>query len=91
MHFILFYDIPEDGLRTKIADFCLDYGLERIQYSVFLGDLSRNRQQELVLKVKRKIGRKAATIHLVPLGEPEFHQMIVVRQTAPTQLPGGTP
>jgi len=36
---ILVYDIPDDGKRTKIADVCLDYGLDRIQYSAFVGKL----------------------------------------------------
>ncbi|RMF86962.1 MAG: CRISPR-associated endonuclease Cas2, partial [Nitrospinota bacterium] len=28
MKCLLIYDIPDDRIRTKIADFCLDYGLE---------------------------------------------------------------
>lgn len=87
MHFFLLYDIPNDRVRTKVADFCLDYGLDRIQYSVFLGKLSRSRQNELMLKIKRKIGKGAATIHLVPVAEPEFHQMLVFKQTEPKPEP----
>ena len=34
---ILIYDIPDDRLRSKVADACLEYGLDRIQYSAFLG------------------------------------------------------
>ena len=33
----LIYDIAHDGVRTKVADACLDYGLQRIQYSAFFG------------------------------------------------------
>ncbi len=40
MRCLLIYDITHDGTRSKIADVCLDYGLERIQYSAFLGELS---------------------------------------------------
>jgi len=29
---LLIYDIPSDRLRGKVANACLDYGLERIQY-----------------------------------------------------------
>jgi len=34
---LLIYDMPDDKLRAKVADICLDYGLDRIQYSAFLG------------------------------------------------------
>ena len=51
---LLLYDIPDDRVRTKVADFCLDYGLDRLQYSAFLGRLSANHQEELMLKIERK-------------------------------------
>ena len=38
MHLIS-YDIEQNRLRLKIAKLLLRYGLHRIQYSVFLGDL----------------------------------------------------
>jgi CRISPR-associated endonuclease Cas2 len=45
------YDIPDDGIRTKIADVCKDYGLERIQFSAFCGRLTRNKREELFLRL----------------------------------------
>ncbi len=39
MHCFLVYDIPEDRLRAKVADYCLDFGLDRVQYSAFAGAL----------------------------------------------------
>ena len=41
MQTLIVYDIPNDRIRGKIADVCLDYGLDRIQWSAFLGDLAR--------------------------------------------------
>lgn len=38
MHLIS-YDIQEDALRVKIAKTLLQYGLHRIQYSVFMGEI----------------------------------------------------
>jgi len=69
---LLIYDIPDDGLRTKVADVCLDYGLRRIQYSSFLGELSHNRQGEILLKLKRRIGKKEANVQLFPLCEKDL-------------------
>lgn len=37
MIYLLAYDIENDRLRTKLADRLLELGLDRIQYSVFMG------------------------------------------------------
>ncbi|MCS6926895.1 MAG: CRISPR-associated endonuclease Cas2, partial [Candidatus Binatia bacterium] len=41
---IVLYDIRDDRLRMRVSEACLDYGLERIQYSAFRGQLSRNKR-----------------------------------------------
>jgi CRISPR-associated protein Cas2 len=33
------YDITDDKARKKVSDCCLDYGLDRTQFSVFAGCL----------------------------------------------------
>ncbi len=45
MKVLLVYDIPDDRVRTRVAETCLDYGLLRIQYSAFFGELSVNHQE----------------------------------------------
>ncbi|HRQ42250.1 MAG TPA: CRISPR-associated endonuclease Cas2 [Chloroflexota bacterium] len=67
MHCLLIYDIPDDRIRTKIADVCLDYGLDRIQFSAFSGDISRNHQEELFLKVTNLLEKKAGKLQIVPI------------------------
>lgn len=67
MHCLLIYDIVEDRIRTKIADVCLDYGLDRIQYSAFSGDISRNYQEELFQKVTDILGKTDGNIQLIPI------------------------
>ena len=47
----LIYDVEDDRLRARVADICLNYGLERIQFSAFFGRLNRNRRQELALRL----------------------------------------
>lgn len=69
---LLIYDIVEDKVRNKLADICLDYGLERIQYSAFLGELNHNRQEEMLQKMKRKLGKSAGNIQLFPLCEKDL-------------------
>lgn len=67
MHCLLIYDIPDDRIRTKIADVCLDYGLDRIQFSAFSGNISRNHQEELFLKVTNLLAKKAGKVQIVPV------------------------
>lgn len=72
MKCLLIYDVPDDRLRTKLADICLDYGLERIQYSAFFGELSHNRQGEILQKMKRRIGKRAANVQIFPVCERDL-------------------
>jgi CRISPR-associated protein Cas2 len=80
LHCLLIYDITHDGTRTKVADACLDYGLERIQYSAFLGELSSTHQRELLLMIKRRIGKHEANVQLFPLDEKSWIGRRVVEQ-----------
>ncbi|KKM11138.1 hypothetical protein SY88_10055 [Clostridiales bacterium PH28_bin88] len=64
---LVVYDIPNDRLRAKVADICLDYGLERIQYSAFMGELNHNRQSELLQKLRRRVGSQEANLQLFPI------------------------
>jgi CRISPR-associated protein Cas2 len=72
MRVLLTYDIPNDRVRDKVADLCLDYGLERIQYSVFQGELRRTHQEELVMRVKKRLGKKPGDVRLVPICEKDW-------------------
>ncbi len=81
MRCLLIYDISHDGARAKVADACLDYGLERVQYSAFLGEISAIHQRELLLRIKRRIGKHAANIQLFPLDEKSWSGRRVIEQT----------
>ena len=72
MQTLLIYDIPSDRARGKVADTCLDYGLERIQYSAFFGELSANRAEELIRKVARVLGKEEGKIQLFPICEKDL-------------------
>lgn len=67
MNCIVIYDIVEDRIRNKIADVCLDFGLERIQYSAFFGELSHNQKETLFKKIKRLIGEEPGNIQIYPV------------------------
>ncbi|HET8549872.1 MAG TPA: CRISPR-associated endonuclease Cas2 [Bryobacteraceae bacterium] len=77
---VLIYDIENDRLRTRASEICLDYGLERIQFSAFFGKLNRNRRQELALRLQREIGDESARIRLIPVCEEDLADMWVLEQ-----------
>ncbi len=81
MRYIVIYDIPDDRLRAKVADICQDYGLDRIQYSAFLGQLTRSQQQELWKRLCRQVGRKEANVQLYPLCADDWAARQVLAQT----------
>ena len=80
MQTLVIYDIPDDRARTRVADVCLDYGLLRIQYSAFLGDLSRTHQEELLLQIRRRLGRKPGNVQLFPLDQDSWSRRRVIDQ-----------
>jgi CRISPR-associated protein Cas2 len=77
---ILIYDIEDDRLRTRAADICLNYGLERIQFSAFFGKLNRNRRQELSLRLLRELGSESGRIRIIPVCEQDLKDMWVLDQ-----------
>lgn len=84
---LVIYDIPHDGTRTKVADCCLDYGLDRIQYSAFVGELSRTHQEELLLRIKRRVGKKAAKVHIIVVSTDDWARRLMLEQGDPSSPP----
>lgn len=72
MRCLVVYDISDDRARAKVADLCQDYGLSRIQYSAFVGDISRTHQNELLQKVRRRLGKLESRVVLLPICETDF-------------------
>lgn len=86
MRVIMLYDITSDRIRQKIADACLDYGLDRTQFSAFIGELSRNHQEALMLKVGRLLGDEPGSVLLVAIGQAEWSRRAEIRnQSAETK------
>ena len=77
---LLIYDIEHDGKRAKIADACQDYGLDRIQYSSFVGRLSRNYAEELIMEIERILGDGSGSIQLIPIAEKEWNSRLEINR-----------
>ena len=80
MQCLVIYDIPNDRARQKIADACLDYGLQRLQYSAFCGDLTRTHQRALFVEIKRRLGRRSGNVQLFSLDTPAWNGRRVLAQ-----------
>jgi len=86
MQCLLVYDIVDDGKRNKIADLCLDYGLDRIQYSAFAGPLLPTHQDELMLKIKRVLGKRPGNVQLFPVCESDWaKRQLIIQKDGQTQ------
>ena len=82
MNCLLIYDISDDRKRAKVADVCLDYGLDRLQYSAFGGNISRNLQEELFLKVCGVLGNAAGNVQLIPICGKDWQvRRVYIRET----------
>lgn len=72
MQTLVIYDIPDDKIRNKISEACKDYGLTRVQYSAFLGDINYNRRDELRQRLRRTLGKKEGNIQIYPLCDKDI-------------------
>ena len=85
MQTLVVYDIPNDRARGKIATVCQDYGLDRIQYSAFLGNLQRTHQEELLKKIGSKLGQLAGKVHLFTICEKDWRLKLEIVQAGPPE------
>lgn len=72
MRFLVIYDITDDNLRNLVAETLKDYGLHRIQYSAFIGQLRRNELNSLIVDLKKLIKDLAENVQLYPLCDTCF-------------------
>jgi len=65
---LILYDIPLDKTRTKVANKLQEYGLERIQYSVFIGKIKVHNYKALSKKLEDLINKETDKIYLLEPG-----------------------
>jgi CRISPR-associated protein Cas2 len=82
LRILVLYDISDDGARGHVADACLDYGLERIQYSAFVGVLSRAHRQDLMLRIERILDHQLAKVRFILLDDIAWRQQIIIERSA---------
>ena len=74
------YDIEKDKARTKVAKYCKQAGLYRVQYSVFLGTVNANEKDELQLKIAAEINEDKDKVYIFPMSKDELQSTILLGQ-----------
>ncbi|MGB9941435.1 CRISPR-associated endonuclease Cas2 [Methanosarcina sp.] len=74
------YDITENRVRQKVSDRCKNYGLYRVQKSVFLGDLNTNDRESLGLECEELIDTEKDSVYVFPMDEQSFKKVQLIGQ-----------
>ncbi len=74
------YDIENDRARTKVAKYCKQAGLYRVQFSVFLGTVNANEKDELQLKIADEIDEDKDKVYIFPMSKDELQSTILLGQ-----------
>jgi CRISPR-associated protein Cas2 len=80
------YDIQNDKARNRIAKYCKQAGLYRVQYSVFLGSVNSNQKDELELKIEPEINTDIDKVYVFPMSKNELQQTILLGQAFDKKL-----
>ena len=80
------YDISKDRTRSKIADRCLDFGLQRVQKSVYLGDLQPNRVDEVIEFSRELLDLETDSVYVFPMCREDFDKVRIVGQSFDREL-----
>ena len=68
----MIYDITDDNLRALVAETLKDYGLQRIQYSAFIGGLRRHELNSMLVDLKNLIKDLVENVQLFPMCDTCF-------------------
>lgn len=82
----LIYDISKDKIRNKIVKMAQEYGLYRVQKSVFLGEINKNRLDEVVLQSEKLIDKDSDSVYIFPMCDKDFKSAILQGQAFDKEL-----
>jgi CRISPR-associated protein Cas2 len=80
------YDISENKPRSQVAKLCKQAGLYRVQKSVFLGTIIRNRLDELRMEIEDLIDKITDSVYIFPMCEPDFKKVNLLGQAFDEKL-----
>ncbi len=74
------YDIEQDRARNRVARYCKQAGLHRVQYSVFLGTLNEHEKDTLELQIEAEINLDKDKVYIFPMSKSELKSTTVLGQ-----------
>lgn len=80
------YDIQNDKARTKVAKYCKQAGLYRVQLSVFLGSVNANEKDTLALQIEAAINEDIDKVYIFPMSKDELQRTILLGQAFDKKL-----
>lgn len=80
------YDITNDKVRGKVAKLSKEAGLYRVQKSVFLGAIERNRLDELRMQIEDLMNEETDSVYIFPMCEPDFKKVMLLGQAFDRKL-----
>ena len=84
---LVFFDISNDKLRNKVGEICKDFGLVRIQYSGFMGRLTKNKREELCYKIMDILKDEKAMVIVQPVCEKCAESAFIIGELKTNELP----
>jgi len=64
---IVCYDIPETKVRNRLVFRLFSYGLSRVQYSVFYGNIPVNRIELMIRQIPEEFSQETDKILIIPI------------------------
>lgn len=80
------YDITITKTRSQISKILKQYGLYRVQKSVFLGTIERNRLDELELRLRESVDLEKDSVYMFPMCTTDFKKVILLGQAFDKEL-----
>lgn len=74
------YDIENDRARSRVAKYCQQAGLYRVQLSVFLGTVTMNEKDTLELKIEEEINPEKDKVYIFPMSKNELKDTVLLGQ-----------
>lgn len=78
---LIFYDIADDRLRTRLAKRLEAVGLQRLQYSVFVGRIRAQTLRRVLWRFRKALAEEDR-LYVLPLTETQLSQMQMHGQPA---------
>jgi len=75
MYHWIIYDIRNDRTRCKVARWCKQAGLQRVQKSVFLGPLNQKKLTRLRTDFNRIVNWRTDKVFFVPMSEGGYRRV----------------